>query len=222
MHKHEWPNKPTILTIGHSTRTLDEFIRIIKINHVTTVIDIRTIPRSRHNPQFNKESLPDVLAQAGIGYVHIAGLGGLRKTRSDSINRGWRNASFRGFADYMQTKEFSGEIDALIKLAQMEQVCLVCAEALPWRCHRSLIADALLVRGIAVEHIIGKENRRKHTLLPWARVDGTTITYPLSEDDPLHKSRLVRKNQLKSKIRGGVGGGRHPRPPKGIETNLGQ
>ena len=118
------------------------------------MVDVRTIPRSRHNPQFNQDSLPDALKQAGLGYVHMPGLGGLRHAQVDSINLGWRNASFRGYADYMQTAEFEQSLDQLVRLASQGRLALMCAEAVPWRCHRSLIADALLVRGIRVEDIM--------------------------------------------------------------------
>ncbi len=137
----------TIFTIGHSTRTLDEFIGLLKESGVQHVVDIRTIPRSRYNPQFNRETLPDHLVASDIAYTHVAGLGGLRHPRPDSPNRAWRNASFRGFADYMMTGEFRKSLEELMDLAGREVVSLMCAEAVPWRCHRSLIGDALVVRG---------------------------------------------------------------------------
>ncbi len=167
-----------VLTIGHSTWPLEEFIHTLKAARVEKVVDIRTVPRSRHNPQFNRETLPEALAAAGIGYVHLAGLGGLRHARKDSPNQGWRNASFRGFADYMQTPEFEENLRALMEMARQEQLCLMCAEAVPWRCHRSLIADALTVRGHAVTHIISQHSSQPHRLTPFARVAGTRITYP--------------------------------------------
>lgn len=169
---------PVVLTIGHSTRTLDEFIALLKAHAVTLVVDVRTIPRSWHNPQFNEDSLPDSLKKADIGYVHMAGLGGLRHAKRDSLNTGWRNASFRGYADYMQTPEFEKQIEELIRLAKDHRIALMCAEAVPWRCHRSLIADALLVRGIRVEDIMSPTNRTVHALTPFAKVRGKTITYP--------------------------------------------
>lgn len=172
----------TILTIGHSTRPLDEFIQLLRLNDATLLVDVRTIPRSRHNPQYNRESLPQELMTHGIAYVHLPELGGLRKTRVDSPNRGWKNASFRGFADYMQTAEFKDALAHLIDLASEQQAVLMCAEAVPWRCHRSLIADALVVRGITVEHILGPTSRRPHTLHSFASVDGKRITYP--PEDP--------------------------------------
>jgi hypothetical protein len=167
-----------VLTIGHSTRTLEEFIGLLQAHGVTCVVDVRTIPRSRHNPQFNKESLPGSLAKAGLGYVHLPGLGGLRHAQADSVNLGWRNASFRGFADYMQTPEFEQSLQELVQLATRERLALMCAEAVPWRCHRSLIADALLVRGIRIEDIMSPTRRQVHTLTPFAKVRGTVVTYP--------------------------------------------
>jgi uncharacterized protein (DUF488 family) len=144
-----------VVTIWHSTRTLETFIHLLQTYDVKQVVDVRTVPRSRHNPQFNHETLPDGLKAIGIGYLHMPGLGGLRRPRPDSTNMGWRNASFRGFADYMETPGFENHLGKLIKLAQRKRIALMCAEALPWRCHRSLIADALEVREIKVAHILG-------------------------------------------------------------------
>lgn len=141
-------------------------------------MDIRTIPGSRHNPQFNKEILSVTLKDNNIGYTHLPELGGLRHTKPDSPNAGWRNASFRGFADYMQTAEFESGLAELISISQKERVAIMCAESVPWRCHRSLIADALLVRGINVEHIISLEDCKTHMLTQWAKVSGINITYP--------------------------------------------
>jgi uncharacterized protein (DUF488 family) len=169
---------PIILTIGHSTRTLEVFIELLQAHSVTHVIDVRTIPRSWHNPQFNRDTLPGALQTAGIDYTHLPGLGGLRHARADSSNLGWRNVSFRGFADYMQTAEFSENLQQLVELAQLDRVAVMCAEAVPWRCHRSLIADALLVRGITVEHIMSKVRCYTHALTSFAKIDGLTITYP--------------------------------------------
>ncbi|NLB83874.1 MAG: DUF488 domain-containing protein [Synergistaceae bacterium] len=173
-------NSPLVLTIGHSNRTLEEFIELLQLNEVELVADVRTVPRSRYNPQFNRDALPESLRKVGIEYTHIAGLGGFRHTVTDSVNMGWRNASFRGFADYMQTKEFEENLTLLIDLARTKRVALMCAEAVPWRCHRSLISDALLIRGIRVEDILGKGERREHVLTSWAEVQGTIITYPPS------------------------------------------
>ncbi len=167
-----------VFTIGHSTRTLDEFIRLLKAHRVQMVVDVRTIPRSGRNPQFNMETLPASLKAAGIGYLHLAGLGGRRHARSDSANTAWRNAGFRGYADYMQTPEFEASLKELMELAKCQRVVLMCAEAVPWRCHRSLIADALLVRGVRVEDIMSATRSQPHHLTPWAHVEGTRITYP--------------------------------------------
>ena len=167
-----------ILTIGHSTRSLQAFIDLLNIHGVQMVIDVRTVPRSRHNPQFNLDTLPDTLSAGGIGYEHMSGLGGLRHPRSDSQNMGWHNSSFRGFADYMQTEEFEKNLEKLIRLSQRKKISLMCAEAVPWRCHRSLIADALQVRGLSVGHITSRGEPRPHNLTPFAEVDGTRITYP--------------------------------------------
>ncbi len=167
-----------VLTIGHSTRTFEAFLRLLQSHGVEQVVDVRTVPRSRRNPQFNKETLPEALKAAGIGYEHLAGLGGLRHARADSVNTGWQNASFRGFADYMQTPEFAESLETLIALAKKKRIAVMCAEAVPWRCHRSLIADALTVRGIKVEHIMSGVRRQEHSLTPFAQVEGVRITYP--------------------------------------------
>ena len=168
----------TVLTIGHSTRTLEQFIEVLKAHGVTRVVDVRTVPRSRHNPQFNRDTLPGTLEAAGIGYAHLPGLGGLRHGRKDSPNTGWRNASFQGYADYMLTPEFAENIERLMALGRRERIAVMCAEAVPWRCHRSLIADALAVRGVAVEHIMSASRRDPHQMTPFARVEGERITYP--------------------------------------------
>jgi uncharacterized protein (DUF488 family) len=174
----EAKHRLVVLTIGHSTREIDKFIELLQTHAVSRVVDVRTIPRSRHNPQFDQDSLPDSLRKAGLEYVHMPGLGGLRHAKCDSINAGWRNASFRGYADYMQSPEFARNLEELIQLAKQEQIAIMCAEAVPWRCHRSLIADALLVRGIRTENIMSPTRRETHTLTPFAKVHGTTITYP--------------------------------------------
>jgi len=167
-----------VLTIGHSTRTLKEFIGLLRAHAVSRIVDVRTIPRSRYNPQFNKTSLPGPLKKAGIGYIHMPKLGGLRHTTVDSRNLGWRNSSFRGFADYMQTPEFGQGLDRLIRMAKTKRIALMCAEAVPWRCHRSLIADALLVHGIRTEDIMSSTRRQVHRLTSFAKVHGNSITYP--------------------------------------------
>ena len=177
------------MTIGHSTHGLDEFIRLLQTHGATCVVDVRTVPRSRHNPQFNKTSLPGSLEQAGLGYVHMPGLGGLRHAPRDSVNLGWRNASFRGYADYMQTPAFEQSLTKLIELANQQRIVLMCAEAVPWRCHRSLIADALLVRGIRTEDIMSPIRRQVHALTPFAKVRGGSITYPVEPSPSTRKSR---------------------------------
>jgi uncharacterized protein (DUF488 family) len=173
-----------VFTIGHSTRTADELVRLLAAHGVRLVVDVRTLPGSRRFPQFNREALGESLRSAGIGYRHIPGLGGLRKPRKDSPNGAWRNDSFRGFADYMLTPEFAQGIAALIREARALPAALLCAEAVPWRCHRSLIADALSVRGFPVEHIIGGEKASPHKVTTWARVDGLRITYPPDGSSP--------------------------------------
>jgi uncharacterized protein (DUF488 family) len=173
-----------VFTVGHSTRSLAEFIALLAAHSVSELIDVRTVPRSRHNPQFNRDTLPAALEVAGIGYAHIAGLGGFRHTHPASLNMGWRNVSFRGFADYMQTPEFAENLAALIEQAAHEQLALMCAEAVPWRCHRSLIADALVVHGIRAAEIINETRVQVHTLTPFARVDGTVVTYPPQAESP--------------------------------------
>ena len=173
------PNsEPIILTIGHSIRPLAEFIALLKAHSVARLIDVRTVPRSRHNPQFNRDTLPAGLAADGRGYEHVAGLGGFRRSHPGSINTGWRNGSFRGYADYMQTAEFAEHLASLIEGAKRERIVLMCAEAVPWRCHRSLIADALVVHGVRVEEIVNGTERRAHVLTPFARVNGEVVSYP--------------------------------------------
>ena len=167
-----------IFTIGHSTRPKEEFIGLLQAHGVEQLIDIRTVPRSRRNPQFNREALPEPLAAAGIGYLHMPSLGGLRHARPDSPNTAWQNASFRGYADYMQTPEFTAAIEELIQLGSDKQTAIMCAEAVPWRCHRSLVGDALMARGIPVEDIMSATRRQAHKLTPFARVEGTRVWYP--------------------------------------------
>jgi len=169
-----------IWTIGHATRALDELVELLRAHGVTQLVDVRTIPRSRRNPQFNRETLPESLGAGGITYAHMPGLGGLRRPRPDSVNAGWRNQGFRGFADYMQTPEFAKNLEALVALSRRRPTAIMCAETVPWRCHRSLVADALTVRGIPVEHIVSTGGAAPHALTPWARVEGTTLTYPAS------------------------------------------
>lgn len=171
-------------TIGHSTHEIVEFINILQTHGIKQLVDIRTIPRSRHNPQYNEEVLGPSLLESGISYHRAKDLGGLRHTHKDSINGAWRNDSFRGYADYMQTKDFELALEGLIARAGAGNVVIMCAEAVPWRCHRSLIGDALLVRGVEVLDIMGLSAPAKHTLTSFAVVSGTTITYPPEDSVP--------------------------------------
>jgi uncharacterized protein (DUF488 family) len=175
---HEHGDRCRVLTVGHSTRPIEAFVELLRAHLVTQLIDVRTVPRSRHNPQFNVETLPGALAAAHIGYVHAPGLGGFRRTTPDSPNAGWRNLSFRGYADYMQTADFAADLMSLIELARGDRVALMCAEAVPWRCHRSLIADALVAHGVATCEIVSPTRLQPHKLTPFARVRGQKITYP--------------------------------------------
>jgi uncharacterized protein (DUF488 family) len=173
----------TVLTIGHSTRPIEEFLAMLQAHGVQQLVDVRTIPKSRRVPQFNQEALASKLKEAGIAYVHLKELGGLRHAKKDSINTGWRNASFRGYADYMGTAEFRAGLERLLELARARRTAIMCAEAVPWRCHRSLIGDALLVRGVHVEDIMSVTQCRPHTMTPFARVRVTEITYPAGAAD---------------------------------------
>jgi uncharacterized protein (DUF488 family) len=157
---------------------MEAFLALVQAHDVQRLVDVRTIPRSRHNPQFNRDTLPRALRHAEIAYTHMSALGGLRHARPDSPNMGWHNASFRGFADYMQTPEFDAGLKKLIKDANLERIAIMCAEAVPWRCHRSLIADALVVRGVPVEHIMSVRRMQPHSLTPFAKTKGTHLTYP--------------------------------------------
>ncbi len=170
-----------LFTIGHSTRALDEFIGLLRAQKIDLLVDVRKMPRSRRNPQFNRDTLPQSLEEVGIDYVEMPALGGLRRRSKDSPNGGWKNPSFRAFADYMLTPEFVEGVRDLINMAQNRRACLMCAEAVPWRCHRSLIADALVIRGIRTEHIMGSGRTLNHVLKPLAHVDGLRITYPPAE-----------------------------------------
>jgi len=167
-----------VWTVGHSTHPLETFVALVRAHGVTAITDVRKIPRSRRNPQYDVATLPAALAASGLAYVHRPGLGGLRRERPDSINRGWKNPSFRAYADYMQTDEFARELEALVALGTRERVAIMCAEAVWWRCHRSLIADALLARGEPVLHILTPERAEPHILRDFARVDGGRVTYP--------------------------------------------
>jgi 3-methyladenine DNA glycosylase/8-oxoguanine DNA glycosylase len=190
-----------VYTIGHSTRALDELVALLAASGVEVLADVRTVPRSRRNPQFNSDALRASLAARGIRYEHLAKLGGLRHARKDSQNTAWRNASFRGYADYMQTPDFEAGLDALHELTRDGVVAMMCAEAVPWRCHRSLVADALSVRGADVRHIVGPAAPHAHRLTSFARVDGERVTYPgaaepqwspLATAAPFHLEATVR------------------------------
>jgi uncharacterized protein (DUF488 family) len=167
-----------IFTIGHSTRPIAEFAEMLQAHGIRRLVDVRTVPRSGHNPQFNREDLAHALHNRRIHYRHMPALGGLRHPRRDSVNTAWRNASFRGYADYMQTPEFAQALELLIELGRHEPTTAMCAEAVPWRCHRSLIADALLARGIDVLEIVSATRTTPLTLHLWAHVEGTIVTYP--------------------------------------------
>jgi uncharacterized protein (DUF488 family) len=173
----------TVYTIGHSTRAIQEFLELLELYQITELVDIRTIPKSRRFPWFGKSELAKALKKNKIEYTHIPQLGGLRHALADSINLGWHNASFRGFADYMQTKEFFEGFNILKRIVKKGgKVAIMCAEAVPWRCHRNLISDALLIRGVRVLHIINKSTLKEHELTSFAVVDRTKrpikIYYP--------------------------------------------
>lgn len=168
----------TVYTIGHSTRSIEEFVSLLKIHRVTQLVDIRTVPGSRRNPQYGQAELATSLETAGIHYVYQKNLGGLRPKVKDSINLAWRNQSFRNYADYMQTDEFKRGVDELVELAKQRVTAIMCAEAVPWHCHRSLVSDALLVRDAIVKDIMSETSVKEHTLTSFARVQGTLITYP--------------------------------------------
>jgi len=188
---------PLILTIGHSTRPIAEFIALLRQHGVEQLVDIRTIPRSRHNPQFNSGALAKSLDHEGIAYTHIKELGGLRHPRRDSINSGWRNASFRGYADYMQTEEFEEAVRRLLELCAQKLCAVMCAEAVPWRCHRSLLADALVARGLPVEHILSGSRRDVHSLTPFAQIQNDRVVYPQAEAEVQRKKAAAAQPELR-------------------------
>jgi uncharacterized protein (DUF488 family) len=172
----------TLLTIGHSARSIDEFIELLNDHGVKEIVDVRSVPKSRHCPQFNSDSLSNSLRKAQIRYTHIEKLGGLRHSRKDSINLGWRNASFRGYADYMATPEFSEGLDALMRIAHSRKTAIMCAEAVPWRCHRSLIADAMSERGWTVRDILSAKAPSVHRLTPFLKLVNGQLTYPAPQE----------------------------------------
>jgi uncharacterized protein (DUF488 family) len=173
----------TVFTVGHSTRPFDEFVALLEAHKIVRLADVRTVPRSRRHPHFAKEALAAGLAAHGIVYRHFPGLGGLRRPRPDSPNIGWRNESFRGYADYMQTGAFATAVDELLPFAAAARTAVMCAEAVWWRCHRALLADALVVRGLTVEHLLSPVRAQRHQLCAFASVTGKKITY--EGDDPV-------------------------------------
>jgi uncharacterized protein (DUF488 family) len=179
----------SLWTLGHSTRPIDEFIGLLRAHQISLLVDVRTVPRSRYNPQFNRAALAESLKGAGLVPLYMPALGGLRKVRKDSINNGWRNASFRGYADYMQTEEFQRALEELMAYGRCTRAAIMCAEAVPWRCHRSLIADALVVHGWEVRHILSQVKADGHRLTPFAVIDGNTLVYP-QPADPLAPPQL--------------------------------
>ena len=176
------PRRPIIWTVGHSTRPIGEFIDFLRAHEIRLLVDVRTVPRSRYNPQFNTDALAKSLKEADLVHLHMPALGGLREAQEDSINNGWRNTSFRGYADYMQTDKFQRALEELMAYSTGTRMAIMCAEAVPWRCHRSLIADALVARGWEVRHILSQGKADEHRLTPFAIIDGNTLIYPLPTD----------------------------------------
>jgi len=172
----------TVYTVGHSTHPIDEFVDLLETYGIRKLIDVRTIAKSRHNPQFGEAALAASVRARRITYRRMTALGGLRHVRKDSINGAWRNASFQGYADYMQTEEFADAIDLLVERGHNSDAAIMCAEAVPWRCHRSMIGDALVVRGVVVLDIMTKKSAPPHTLTSFAHVDGTRVSYPASPE----------------------------------------
>ncbi|MCA9498524.1 MAG: DUF488 domain-containing protein [Nitrospira sp.] len=185
-HSPETPMAPELWTIGHSTRPIEEFLSLLLTHGIQVLVDVRTIPFSRRNPQFHQESLEHSLRETGLQYRHMPELGGRRKTRPDSVNVGWRNEGFRGYADYMQTQEFWDGLEELVNIGQQSPSAVMCAEAVPWRCHRTLIADALVIRGWTVHHIISTSSLKTHTLTPFAKSDAGRLTYPAESSSDLN------------------------------------
>ena len=174
----------TLHTVGHSTHSIEEFLALLKAHGVQHLVDVRSIPKSRHVPQFNSDVFAESLRAAGIGYTHLKALGGRRYSRKGSINTGWRNASFRGYADYMATPAFAEGLDELMRIASAEPTAIMCAEAVPWRCHRSMIADALLVRGWTVLDIVSAKSPAEHKLTPFLKLNQGLIMYPNPDEQP--------------------------------------
>jgi len=171
-----------VWTIGHSTRPLETLVALLRAHGIERVADVRRFPRSRRHPHVNTDALARDLPAAGLAYRHLPGLGGFRRARADSRNTGWSIPSFRGYADYMETEEFAAHLAALLDEARLGPTAIMCAEAVPWRCHRSLISDALLARGVEVRHILGPERAELHALTAGARVEGARVVYPGEPD----------------------------------------
>jgi uncharacterized protein (DUF488 family) len=168
-----------VYSIGHSTRPLAQFIALLRAYSIHTLVDIRSIPRSRRNPQYDQVALQQAVQADGLVYKHLTALGGHRRTREDSPNAGWLNAAFRGYADYMQTEAFEQGLRELVEVNRVAgPIAMMCSEAVPWRCHRSMVADALVARGTSVLHILGPSRARPHRLNPMARIEGAALSYP--------------------------------------------
>ena len=196
--------KARIYALGHSTRPIGELVELLRSHGVRTLADVRTVPRSRHNPQFERDALSRSLAQAGIEYEHLKELGGLRRPRRDSVNAAWRNAGFRGYADHMATDEFAAGLQALRALVKRGPVAVMCAEAVPWRCHRSLLADALFARGVVVEHVTGPGRSRPHRPTPFAVFEGHSVRYPATAAVTSRRPRS-RARRARNRPRAGAG-----------------
>lgn len=190
--------RQSVFTIGHSTRAFEEFLELLRAHGVERVIDIRTIPHSRRNPQYSLETLGPSLKEAAIDYIHVKDLGGLRRPAPNSKNVGWRNAGFRGYADYMNTPEFESALSRAIELSQRKRTALMCAEAVPWRCHRSLVADALTAHKFTVKHIMSVKVANRHKLTPFAQVRGEKVTY--HSDKPARRNSAIAKSKQQLKL----------------------
>lgn len=171
----------TVFTVGHSNRSFEAFLGILKAHGITRVVDVRSVPRSRHNPQFNTEALVVALPKSGIEYVRLESLGGLRRPRKDSRNTAWNNDSFRGYADYMETVAFEDGLDDLLGMTEERETAVMCAEAVWWRCHRTLIADALSSRGVAVVHLVDERRAEPHHLTRFAHIEDGRVSYPAAQ-----------------------------------------
>jgi uncharacterized protein (DUF488 family) len=191
-----------VFALGHSTLSAEEVVARLRAHGVRTLVDVRTVPRSRTNPQFDVERFARTLAEAGLGHAHVAELGGLRKPRKDTPNAGWRNTSFRGYADHMASEDFERGLERLRALALEGPVAVMCSEALRWRCHRSLLADALFARGVVVQHLVSAARAQPHVPTPFARFRGLSITYP-----PALAERVAREREAQ-----GPPARRAPRP----------